>query len=425
MKNRGAIIYLFLANSISGIAQGISMIAIPWYLTSSLNMPTFFGTLYATLTFLALFWGLWVGSMIDKYNRKNIFLGISAVGAVVVLSTAFTGYYNGGLHYGFAALIFGLTFFIYSVHYPNLYAFAQEISEPAYYGRITSYIEIQGQFTNMMGGACAAILLSGITAGPFDLFGYVLEQPFTVEKWELHEIFLLDGSTYVLAFLLISLMKYERIADLEKDTGTILQRVKFGFNYLWSNKMILLFGISTFAVFVTVLVVGFYLIPIYVTKHLERGAGVYAIADVFFAFGALLAGIGIRQVFRKLTSVQTILTLATLTASVYFFYMYNSNIPLFYLAMMLVGMSNAGIRITRMTYIFKHIPNNVIGRAGSLFGMTNVFLRMSLIGLFTLPFFIEGDNIIYPFMIMGFFILLSNVPLVMYYRALENPQAKH
>ena len=73
MKNKSAIILLFLANSVSGIAQGITMIAVPWYLTSTLNMPTFFGTLYATLTFMALFWGLLVGSMIDKYNRKNIF----------------------------------------------------------------------------------------------------------------------------------------------------------------------------------------------------------------------------------------------------------------------------------------------------------------------------------------------------------------
>ena len=423
MKNKAAIILLFLANSISGVAQGISMIAIPWYITSILNMPTFFGALYATLTFMALFWGLLVGSMIDKYNRKKIFLGICAVGATVVLSVAISGYYTDGLHYGFAALVFGFTFFIYSIHYPNLYAFAQEITEPENYGRITSYIEIQGQFTNMMGGACAAILLTGINAGQVEFFGYLIDVPFVVEKWELHEIFLLDGTTYAIALLLISFMRYERIADLERDTGTIVERVKFGLNYLRNNKVIFLFGIATFSVFVTVLVVGFYLIPIYVTKHLHRGADVYAIADVFFAFGALLAGVGVRWIFKKFTSVQTIVALATLTSGIYFLYMYNTNIPVFYLAMMLVGMSNAGIRITRMTYIFKYIPNNVIGRAGSIFGMTNVFLRMSLVSLFTFPFFVEDDNIIYTFLIMGVFILISNIPLVVYYRKLEKKQA--
>lgn len=419
MKNKGALIYLFTANSISGIAQGISMIAIPWHITSVLNMPTFFGTLYGTLTFMALFWGLLVGSMIDKYNRKKIFLSITAVGAIIVLSTSLFGYYNEGLHYGFAALIFGLTFFIYSVHYPNLYAFAQEITEPGNYGRITSYIEIQGQFTNMMGGAMAALLLTGINSGPVELLGFVFEQPFNIAKWELHEIFLLDGCTYVLAFLLITLMKYESIAGSERDSGSILERIQFGLNYLRANKLIFIFGIATFAVFVTVLVVGFYLIPIYVTKHLQQGVDVYAVADVFFAFGAILAGIGIRWIFQKLNSIQVILLLTTLTASIYFFYMYNTNVSAFYIAMLIVGMCNAGIRITRMTYLFKHIPNNVIGRAGSVFGMTNVFLRMSLISLFTVPFFTQGNNIIYTFLIMGGFILLFNLPLVMYYRVLE------
>jgi len=115
--------------------------------------------------------GLLVGSMIDKYNRKNIFLTICAVGSIIVLSVSLMGYQSGGLHYGFAALVFGITYFIYSIHYPNLYAFAQEITEPENYGRITSYIEIQGQFTNMLGGAFAAMLLTGISEGPIEIMG--------------------------------------------------------------------------------------------------------------------------------------------------------------------------------------------------------------------------------------------------------------
>mgnify|MGYP001029608346 FL=1 len=419
MKNKSAFILLFLANSISGVAQGICMIAIPWYLTSTLNMPTLFGTIYASLTFMALFWGLLVGTLIDKYNRKKIFLSICAVGGVVLLSTALLGFYNDGLHYGYAALVFGLTYFIYSVHYPALYAFAQEISEPKNYRRITTYIEIQGQFTNMLGGACAALLLTGISSGPKEVMGYLFELPFSIEKWDLHQIFLLDGITYVIAFLLISFMKYESIADLERDTGTILERIKLGFSYLTNNKVVFIFGIVSFTVFVTVLIVGFYLTPIYVTKHLHGGGGVYATADMFFAFGAILAGAGIHWVFHRLTSVQTILFLSTMTAGIYFFFMYNTNIPVFYAAMLLLGMSNAGIRITRVTYLFKRIPNAMIGRVTSIFGMTNVFLRVSFISLFTIPFFVEGNNIIYPFLILGVFILIFNVPLIIYHKAIE------
>jgi len=51
--------------------------------------------------------------------------------------------------------------------------------------------------------------------------------------------------------------------------------------------------------------------------------------------------------------------------------------------------------------------------------MTNVFLRVSFISLFTIPFFVEGNNIIYPFLILGVLILIFNVPLIIYYKAIE------
>jgi MFS family permease len=422
MKNKGAFVLLFSANSISGVAQGICMIAIPWHLTSTLNMPTMFGTLYASLTFMALFWGLLVGTLVDKYNRKNIFLAISTLGGGALLSIACLGFFNDGLHYIYAIVVFALTYFIYSVHYPTLYAFAQEISEPKNYGRITSYIEIQGQVTNMFGGACAAILLTGVSSGSKEVMGYVLEMPFSIEKWELHQIFLLDGITYVIAVLLITCIKYERIADFDRDAGSILERIKFGFSYLKNNRVIFIFGVASFTVFVSVLVLSFYLAPIYITRHLHAGAGTYATADMFFALGAVLAGAGINWVFHRLNSVQVILLLSTMTAGIYVLCMYNTNVIVFYALMLLIGLSNAGIRITRITYLLQRIPNAVIGRAASVFGMANVLMRVTLISLFAIPVFVESNNIIYTFLILGVFILAFNVPLVLYYKAIEKGQ---
>ena len=42
MKNKNAVYLLFLANIISGLAQGISMIAIPWYFIEIIEKPKFF-----------------------------------------------------------------------------------------------------------------------------------------------------------------------------------------------------------------------------------------------------------------------------------------------------------------------------------------------------------------------------------------------
>ena len=49
MRNKQAITLLFIANIISGFAQGISMIAIPWYFADILKLPSTYAIAYAIL----------------------------------------------------------------------------------------------------------------------------------------------------------------------------------------------------------------------------------------------------------------------------------------------------------------------------------------------------------------------------------------
>ena len=74
MQNKQAITLLFLANIISGLAQGISMVAIPWYFVKVVSRPEFFASAYIIITFLTLFWGLYAGALIDRYSRKKLFI---------------------------------------------------------------------------------------------------------------------------------------------------------------------------------------------------------------------------------------------------------------------------------------------------------------------------------------------------------------
>ena len=153
MKNKQAIFLLFLANIISGIAQGISMIAIPWYFVKIVSRPEIFSNSYLFITFLTLFWGLYAGTLIDRYSRKKLFIIINIVCGILIGTIAFYGNFHGSLDDFFVILVFGITIFNYNVHYPNLYAFGQEITEPKNYGRLNSYIEVQGQVTSVLAGA--------------------------------------------------------------------------------------------------------------------------------------------------------------------------------------------------------------------------------------------------------------------------------
>jgi DHA3 family macrolide efflux protein-like MFS transporter len=147
MQNSRAIFLLLLANSVSGVAQGIAMLAVPWYFTGVIQSEGLFGKVYLWVTAISLFWGLYAGTIIDRYDRKKIFLGINLAGLTVISTITAIGFYQQSLHWFFVAAVFGSTAFIYNIHFPNLYAFAQEITDKKQYAKVTSLLEIQGQLT--------------------------------------------------------------------------------------------------------------------------------------------------------------------------------------------------------------------------------------------------------------------------------------
>lgn len=159
MKNFQAIVLLFLANTISGVAQGISMIAIPWHFSQNEDM-TRFGVVYGISSLISLFWVPYSGTLVDRFNRKHIFLVITGISGAVVLGVASWGINQGTLSWWLIASVFLVTFSIYNIHFPNLYAFMQEITERKYYGKISSYLEVFNQLAAALAGAFAALLLS-------------------------------------------------------------------------------------------------------------------------------------------------------------------------------------------------------------------------------------------------------------------------
>ena len=77
------------------------------------------------------------------------------------------------------------------MHYPNLYAFGQEITEPKNYGKLNSYIEVQGQTTSVLAGAFAALLLTGTQNNMLEIAGFTFHLPFDINAWKIYEVFLL------------------------------------------------------------------------------------------------------------------------------------------------------------------------------------------------------------------------------------------
>lgn len=416
MKNLRAIILLFIANSISGVAQGISMIAIPWYFAKEELMGNF-GIVYIIATILALFWSPYSGTLIDKYNRKHIFLVITTISSLLLFSVSGLGFYMGHLPWYFVGFVFMFTFFNYNIHYPNLYAFVQEISVQKYYGRITSAIEVQGQLTTMLAGAFAAILLEGTENGVWNLFGFHIAAPFDIKAWTIYEIFLMDAATYVLGFCIILLIRYKPIAKRIEEKSNIWEQLLKGYDYLKAHPNIFLFGIASYSIFMAVLITTFYLAPVYVEAHLLEKGDVFATADIWFAVGAVFAGLAIRWLFKWTNIPFSIITMTIITTILFAVLAFTKSVFIFYVMFLLLGLCNAGTRIQRVTYLFTHLPNQFYGRASSIFFLFNSCFRIIFLSIFAWIISINTANTTYTMMILSIFLGITVVVLIKYYRS--------
>ncbi|MGK0391381.1 MAG: DHA3 family macrolide efflux protein-like MFS transporter [Maribacter sp.] len=419
-ENKNATLLLFLANFISGIAQGISMIAIPWYFTQQGDM-VLFGYLYAGITAVSLIWGPFSGTLVDKYDRRKIFLVLNIVLGIILLSVSFYGFQNDGVPWLMVGFVYLMTFMNYNLHYPNLYAFAQEITEKRFYGKITSYLEIQGQLASVLAGAGAALLLEGTENGILSLFGFDIPLGGDIEAWDIHHIFLVDGLTYFVGFSIIYMIKYRALVPRRIETGNVWQRMKVGYYFLIENKSIFIFGVASYSIFMCVLVVIFYSNPIYVEKHLQEGGDIFASSEICYALGAIFSGAAIRYIFNeKYVSITLSIIIMTFVTAILFLVLnLSNNIPLFFLMIFILGITNAGTRIQRVTYLFRRIPNQYYGRAGSIFFITNIIFRITFVSIFALPFFQTGNNIIYSMGILSTFLLLSVGLLVFFYKRIR------
>jgi len=411
MENKRALSLLFTSHVVSSFAQGITMLSIPWYFASIVNESVVFGQVLAIATFISIFWSLFAGTLIDRYPRKNIFLIASVVGFVVLGCAGIYGEMNQEAPIWLVAFIFVFTFFGFNIHYPNLYAFSQQLAARGDYGRINSMIEVLGQSTNVLSGAFGAILLSGTVGGSLNMLGIQISFPFEVAQWTIWEIFLLDATTYALAACIIPFINYVDMNPLPVDMEAITERFKRGWRFLMLNKQLLVFGLASYSIFVVLLVEVQFLLPIFVDNQLESGADVYASSEVYFAFGSLFAGFLIMKLTRNLAPSKTIVLLMLMAGVSFVVIAFTKSIIGFYLFSILIGFTNAGTRITRVTFLFNHIPNNIIGRANSIFYIYNIASRGILITIFAMPFFSASNNIIYSYMICGGFILVSVVPL--------------
>jgi DHA3 family macrolide efflux protein-like MFS transporter len=427
LRNKKALLILFLANGISGFAQGITMLSIPWYFTGQ-NQFSLFNIFYALVTLGSLFWGLYAGALVDGFNRKDVFLGTNFIEGLIILSIASLGFKefaspevrDHALPTALIVMVFATTFFGYIIHYPNLYAFAQEISDPRDYTKVTSYIEIVGQSTVMASAALGVFLLDGVDSiETISFLGFERTFELKINKWELHEIFLMDGITYIISFVMIIFIKYEPVKNLAQfDEGDLKDRLKSGYDFLKRNTLVTIFGVCSYSIFIVLLVERIGLLSKYVNNNLQESAAVFSYSEIFYTLGSLIMGYLAAGFLSKIPIPKSIIIFVFLTSAGFFLSAFTETSLVFYLVSFVFGLANAGSRIFRISYLFMLVPNELTGRVNSMFNVITTVFRMIFILTFTLPFFSRGANIAYAYGFLGLFTLATGVVLIVLYKRL-------
>ena len=409
-NNNHRLLLLFSSHIISGVSSGISMIAIPWYFTNTLNSNSMFSFLFGVVTFLGLFWGLYSGTIIDRYCRKTILekLNFYTGSIIFIISSCIILFSFNNSSPILIGLVFSATCFYYIIYYPTLYAFSQEISEKKNYVKINSYIEIVGQSTTVAAGGLAAVLLSGL-----DL-SFIKIEPLTIEK-----ILIIDSITYLIASYIISKIKFNSYIKIKKQES-IYNRIKVGVNFLKERPLILIYGVCSHIIFAFILTELFTLLPLLIKNFFQKDAYVFAITDVCYAIGALISGFFVHNWLRRFNKILLTILLILLTSISILIMISNKFLFSLFFISIFLGVSNSGVRILRNSFLFDNVPNKKIGRVISIFVSINTIIRMVLIFIFSIYFFSENENVIYGYILCSILLLIFSIPIIYTYKKLKS-----
>ncbi len=407
--NYRAIILLLLSIISCGLAQGLTIISVPWYFTDSLNLSSLFSLLYATITFIGLFWGLYAGVIIDVFNRKKILLYINWINGIVFGIIGIIDVFFDESKPFLIFLGFTMCSFYYIIFFPNLYALVQELTNKKQYVTINSCIEIFFQTTSIISAIICALLLSGS-----DVFlNYFNFELFPFEKWSIGQVFLLNSILYfITSFFLFYINYNSKKTESIPNISSTIKEIKKSIYFLIKKRFILIYGICSQIIFAFLIVELFSLLPLFVKNCLNETIITFALADVIYAAGAIFAGLITIKILHYTDKVTFVIFLIITTGYSILIMIKFLTLHIFFIATLIIGITNASARITRMSYFFEKIPNYLIGRTNTVFNSINTLIRGVLILVFSIPWFSEATNVIIGYKIGIYILIIFTIPLI-------------
>ena len=332
--------------------SGLHVVALGWYLLERTGSATSVGLIWAVGLGSGIVMLPFAGPLADRYPRRTLAIGSDVFRLVLVAAMAALAYAGSPS----LPVLYVLTFLVGLGHsvWPSITALLQEVIRPDQLTAASGLAEITWQVGNLTGAALGGPILV---------------------RFGLGTAFAIDAATYLVSALAL-LALHHRPAPAEGPHESGLAMARAGMAYLRSHPAVAGFGIASVIPWVATISLNIVLVA-YVLDVLHLGATAYGLADMTYGVGAMASGIFAALLvlrlgeWRAMTGVMVALIAcyAALAAS-------PAAIPVFYAVLFLAGFCSSAFRVMTTAYLFKVVPNEVMGRASSSFLLVSMVLQV-------------------------------------------------
>ncbi|KXU35390.1 hypothetical protein AXK12_05310 [Cephaloticoccus capnophilus] len=364
---------LIIANILSSMGVGITLITIPWLIVQREGGAELYGWNNIAATIVLLIFAPYYGSWLDKHSRKTALVAGEAFGALTAAAMTAWILATGVSENWQLLLLFFCGVLYYSLHFPAKFAFIQQVFDRRHYQSLLGLMEVQGQIATMLAGGLASVLIDRL---PFGL------------------ILLFNAATYAASFFILRTLPY-RATHLAADDSanhdhpdpttaaptppeSPVMSFITGLRWMMGERLAFsVFLICTLAPFIAVMVGG-YMFPVYVQTVLEASASVYGRGEVALAIGAILAGLALPRLITGHSQAGLAIGLMGLFLAGLGLLSLVPGTGAFYVALLMLGLGNAGARVVRGSVMLHSVPNALMGRVNVVMATAERLIRTLL-----------------------------------------------
>ena len=345
LKNQTFMLF-FMGNIISLIGFGLNLIAISWMVLEKTGSEYALGKIMASATIPGLILAIFAGVIIDKVNRKWLLVFLDIFRMFVVIGFLFLlSYKQFQITFLYpVALLMGLG---NSLFWPTAQAFVQELVNQEEYFNANKLLSASYQVGSIFGAG-----IGGLIVHIYDPL---------IALW-------INASTYFISAILISLAPFKR-ENFQISGDSLLNSILKGFLYLKTRFDVFILGVTT--ILSDVAIWGsMSVLTITISKDIfQKGSLGYGIMDGLYGIGALTSTIIVGYMVNKLGNAYYLMTCYMVSGLMCFITPIMPSIYLAGFVYLIMGLHNNSARIIVRTIFMENIPNNIMGRVQTIFGV--------------------------------------------------------